>query len=60
MSNNQMEHAGDLMNISNFKKAVLLLLRIAVGWHFLYEGVVKLFDPGWSSAGYLAESRWFL
>jgi uncharacterized membrane protein YphA (DoxX/SURF4 family) len=60
MSSKQMDHAGDLLNISNFKKTVLLLLRVAIGWHFLYEGVVKLFDPGWSSAGYLAESKWFL
>ena len=38
----------------------LLLLRLAIGWHFLYEGLVKLMDPNWSSAGYLAESRWLL
>lgn len=31
----------------------LTLLRIAVGWHFAYEGVVKVLDPGWSAAGYL-------
>lgn len=29
------------------------LLRIIVGWHFLYEGWVKLMSSGWSSAGYL-------
>lgn len=38
----------------------LLFLRIAIGWHFLYEGLAKLFDPGWSAAGYLASSRWIL
>lgn len=37
---------------------VLLLLRIVIGWHFLYEGVIKLFDTGWSSVGYLAQSKW--
>jgi uncharacterized membrane protein YphA (DoxX/SURF4 family) len=31
----------------------LALLRIIIGWHFLYEGWVKLTSPGWSSAGYL-------
>lgn len=34
----------------------LLALRLAVGWHFLYEGLVKVLYPGWSSQGYLMES----
>jgi uncharacterized membrane protein YphA (DoxX/SURF4 family) len=33
-------------------------LRIVVGWHFLFEGVSKLFNPNWSSASYLMESKW--
>jgi len=37
---------------------VLFVLRVAVGWHFLYEGFVKLLDPQWTSAGYLIESHW--
>jgi len=36
------------------------LLRIVVGWHFLYEGISKLFNPYWSSASYLMESKWIL
>ncbi len=39
---------------------VLFVIRIAVGWHFLYEGLIKVFDPRWSSAGYLAGSPWLL
>jgi len=39
--------------------AALLVLRILVGWHFLYEGLAKLFNPNWSAAGYLVESSWF-
>jgi len=38
----------------------LLLLRLAIGWHFLYEGLAKLFDPGWSAAAYLRSSEWLL
>lgn len=34
------------------------LLRIAIGWHFLYEGIIKLADPGWTSAWYLKSSQW--
>lgn len=33
-------------------------LRILVGWHFLYEGIIKLMTPGWSSKLYLMGSSW--
>lgn len=35
----------------------ITLLRVAIGWHFLYEGVSKLTSASWSSAGYLRQSR---
>jgi len=38
----------------------LVILRIIVGWHFLYEGIVKLMDPNWSAESYLANTRGFL
>lgn len=38
----------------------LIVLRIIIGWHFLYEGIVKLMDPGWSAESYLANTRGFL
>jgi uncharacterized membrane protein YphA (DoxX/SURF4 family) len=34
------------------------IIRIAIGWHFLYEGLSKIIAGGWSSAPYLAGSRW--
>ncbi len=34
------------------------VLRILIGWHFLYEGIVKLAIPGWSSSSYLMGSKW--
>ena len=37
---------------------ILTILRIIIGWHFLYEGIVKLLNPNWSSASYLMESKW--
>jgi uncharacterized membrane protein YphA (DoxX/SURF4 family) len=40
--------------------ALLTLLRIAIGWHFLYEGHAKFFSGSWTSAGYLEASRWVL
>jgi len=37
---------------------LLTLLRVLIGWHFLYEGLAKLFSSYWSSADYLMESKW--
>ena len=38
----------------------LVALRVVIGWHFLYEGIVKLSNPNWSSVGYLLDSQgWF-
>jgi uncharacterized membrane protein YphA (DoxX/SURF4 family) len=34
----------------------LILLRLSIGWHFLFEGVEKLNNPSWSSEGYLREA----
>ena len=36
----------------------LVILRILIGWHFLYEGISKLVNPYWSSAAYLLDSKW--
>ena len=35
----------------------IVLLRLFVGWHFLYEGVIKLYNPDWTSFGYLASAQ---
>ena len=39
---------------------MLVVLRVLIGWHFLYEGFVKLLNPNWSSVGYLLDSEGFL
>jgi len=45
---------------TRFQSIALVTLRIVIGWHFLYEGLAKLTNPYWTSAGYLAESKgWF-
>lgn len=44
--------------LSKLQTNVLLVLRIGIGWHFLYEGVSKILIPDWTSAGYLENSRW--
>ncbi len=47
-------------SLSGMQVFVLFLLRVGIGWHFLYEGLIKVFDREWSAAGYLRESRWLL
>jgi len=37
---------------------LLALLRICIGWHFLYEGLIKLFNPDWTAKSFLEGSRW--
>lgn len=39
--------------LSSGQTTSLILLRILIGWHFLYEGVLKLYNPAWTSKGYL-------
>ncbi|MFC1530487.1 DoxX family membrane protein [Gemmatimonadota bacterium] len=43
---------------TNMQATALVLLRIFIGWHLLYEGLVKAFNPYWTSGPYLAESKW--
>lgn len=41
-------------------RILITVLRIAVGWHFLYEGLIKLFNPEWTAFGYLSNTSGFL
>lgn len=34
----------------------LTILRILIGWHFLYEGLIKFYTPDWSAKAYLTSS----
>lgn len=45
---------------SKIQLYTLVLLRMLIGWHILYEGLVKLLSPGWTSASFLSESQWIL
>ena len=48
------------MNYSQYQLVSLTILRVLIGWHFLYEGISKLISPYWSSAAYLLDSKWLL
>lgn len=45
------------ITFSKWRIASLVLLRLAIGWHFLYEGLYKLFRTGWTSKHYLLDSK---
>ena len=47
-------------NLSKGQISWLVLLRVFIGWHFLYEGMVKVLNPSWTAAAYLIDSKgWF-
>jgi uncharacterized membrane protein YphA (DoxX/SURF4 family) len=54
------EQGTELGVVGRLQRGLLTLLRIAIGWHFLYEGHAKFYSGSWTSAGYLDASRWFL
>ncbi|MCP4312134.1 MAG: DoxX family protein [Bacteroidetes bacterium] len=41
-------------------RLTLSIIRVALGWHFLYEGLAKLLMEGWTSQAYLANATGFL
>ena len=49
------------MKPSKWQFTALVLLRLTIGWHFLYEGVIKLHNPYWTAKGYLLSADgWFI
>lgn len=41
------------------QRLALFLLRVALGWLFLYAGITKILNPAWSAAGYLGNAKTF-
>jgi thiosulfate dehydrogenase [quinone] large subunit len=41
------------------QKVSLLILRLSMGWLFLYAGVTKVLNPNWSAAGYIKDAKSF-
>ena len=48
-----MEHAP----LTRWPMIAITVMRVVVGWHFLYEGIAKLTAPSWTAAGYLKQAR---
>ncbi|MBT3282961.1 DoxX family protein [bacterium] len=39
--------------------SAIVLLRLALGWLFLYAGLTKVVDPSWTSKGFLEHANTF-
>lgn len=42
---------------SSLQTFFLVALRLAIGWHLLYEGIVKLLNPAWTAATFLENAQ---
>ncbi|TWT84190.1 hypothetical protein CA13_56660 [Planctomycetes bacterium CA13] len=45
------------MDTTKWKPLAITLLRMAIGWHFLYEGFSKWAAGDWTSVGYLSHAQ---
>ena len=45
--------------MNKFQRVSLLLLRLSLGWMYLWAGITKVVDPNWSAAGYLQGAKTF-
>ena len=46
--------------LSLIQSLVVTLVRVVIGWHLLYQGVIKYLNPDWTAEGFLANANWFL
>ena len=47
------------MNTTTQERALILFLRLAIGWTFLYAAITQFADPAWSAAGFLNSTKTF-
>jgi thiosulfate dehydrogenase [quinone] large subunit len=47
----------NIYKFSNIQAFLLVTLRVLLGWYFLYEGIIKIVNPDWSSFAYLMDSQ---
>lgn len=43
----------EYLNMTRWQILSITILRIVIGWHFLYEGLVKVTNPEWSAVSFL-------
>lgn len=45
--------------MKQFQQASLFLLRVSLGWMYLWAGITKIVNPQWSAAGYMQKAKTF-
>ena len=58
MNNQSSDRPGGIPPYSFLQLSSLVLLRLLIGWHFLYEGFAKVFNENWTAASFLLDSKW--
>jgi thiosulfate dehydrogenase [quinone] large subunit len=60
MNNAAVTPAAGSAGYTRFQITALVTLRMLIGWHLFYEGLAKITNEYWTSAGYLSESKFIL
>lgn len=42
-----------------YQRLFITILRVAIGWHFLYEGISKILQGNWTASGFLLNTSGF-
>lgn len=53
MRNKMKQNTETKLVYSTWQITGLTLLRVLIGWHFLYEGLIKVYTPEWTAKEYL-------
>jgi thiosulfate dehydrogenase [quinone] large subunit len=50
---------GDAMNDTALQRTLIFLMRVSLGWVFLWAAIRQIPDPAWSAAGFLKGAKTF-
>ena len=60
MNNVAVTPAAGSTGYTRLQVTAMVALRMLIGWHLFYEGLAKVTNEYWTSAGYLSESKFIL
>ena len=49
----------ELLQKQFYQRLFITILRVAIGWHFLYEGISKILQGNWTASGFLLNTSGF-
>ena len=49
----------ELQQKTFYNRLFITILRVAIGWHFLYEGIAKILQGNWTASGFLLNTSGF-